>query len=119
MPTIYAHWSSVGAVIVLVAVSVALWFIIKSRKQSHRLQRRFGSEYGRTINALGSRTKAESDLRAREKRVRRIKFSPLADVDAARLSQAWNTLQARFVDNPKGVVLQAEQLVRELMLKRG
>jgi hypothetical protein len=28
-------------------------------------------------------------------------------------------LQARFVDNPKGVVLQADQLVRELMLKRG
>jgi len=28
-------------------------------------------------------------------------------------------LQGRFVDNPKGVVVQADQLVRELMLKRG
>jgi len=28
-------------------------------------------------------------------------------------------LQGRFVDNPKGVVVQAEQLVRELMEKRG
>ena len=30
------------------------------------------------------------------------------------------TIQAiRFVDDPKGVVVQADQLVRELMLKRG
>jgi len=28
-------------------------------------------------------------------------------------------LQGRFVDNPKGVVIQADQLVRELMGKRG
>ena len=29
------------------------------------------------------------------------------------------SLQGRFVDNPKAVVVQADQLVRELMLKRG
>jgi hypothetical protein len=28
-------------------------------------------------------------------------------------------LQGRFVDNPKGVVVQADQLVLELMVKRG
>jgi phage portal protein BeeE len=28
-------------------------------------------------------------------------------------------LQSRFVDNPKGVVAEADALVRELMLKRG
>jgi hypothetical protein len=28
-------------------------------------------------------------------------------------------LQGRFVDDPRGVVVQADQLVRELMLKRG
>ena len=28
-------------------------------------------------------------------------------------------MQGRFVDNPKGVVTEADQLVRELMLKRG
>ena len=39
--------------------------------------------------------------------------------EAARFSEAWQALQSRFVDNPKGVVVQAEQLVRELMAKRG
>jgi hypothetical protein len=43
----------------------------------------------------------------------------LAPVEAARFSQAWNTLQGRFGDNPQGVVVQADQLVRELMLKHG
>ena len=39
--------------------------------------------------------------------------------DAARFSQAWQALQARFIDDPKGVLVQADQLVRELMSKRG
>jgi len=28
-------------------------------------------------------------------------------------------LQGRFVDNPKGVLIEADQLVRELMQRRG
>jgi hypothetical protein len=43
----------------------------------------------------------------------------LAPAEAARFSEAWKDLQGRFVDNPKGTVVQADQLVRELMLKRG
>jgi len=100
-------------------LALAAWFFAKRRWQSHRLQQRFGTEYGRTVNALGGRTKAESDLKAREKRVEQLTITPLASADAARFTQAWNALQGRFVDNPKGVVVQADQLVRELMLKRG
>jgi len=48
-----------------------------------------------------------------------LSASSLAPADATRFSLAWNALQGRFVDNPKGVVVQADQLVRELMLKRG
>ena len=44
---------------------------------------------------------------------------PLAPSDAARFSQAWANLQGSFVDNPKEVVAQADQLVRELMVQRG
>jgi hypothetical protein len=119
MDAISAHWSSITGVIVVAVVALALWFIAKKRRQSHRLQRRFGSEYGRTVNALGSQKKAESDLKAREKRVRRLSLTLLSDLDAARYSQAWNALEAHFVDNPRGVVTQADQLLRELMLKRG
>ena len=116
MPT---QWIMFGGVIVLAALALAAWFFAKKRKQSHGLQQRFGAEYGRTVDALGGRTKAESDLKAREKRVERLTLTPLASAEAARLSQAWNALQGRFVDNPKRVVVQADHLARELMLKRG
>jgi len=43
----------------------------------------------------------------------------LARAEATRLSQSWNALQQRFVDDPKGAVVQADALVRELMQKRG
>jgi FtsZ-interacting cell division protein ZipA len=110
-------WMILAAVVVLAAIAVGAWFY--RRQQSHKLQDHYGTEYTRTMTELGSRTKAESDLRAREKRVERLELIPLAAPDAARFTRAWQDLQGRFVDNPKGVVVQAEQLVRELMEKRG
>jgi len=108
----------VAAAIILAALAVAAWFGFR-KKQSTRLQQRFGPEYGRTVDELGSQTKAESELKTREKRVEHLHIVPLAPSDAARFSEAWNVLQGRFVDDPKGVVAQADLLVRELMLKRG
>ena len=119
MDAIPIQWIVVG-VIILALLAPGAWFIAKKkREQSRRLQKHFGSEYGRTVDALGGRTKAESDLMAREKRVERLVLTPLTLAEAARFTDAWNALQSRFVDNPKGVVVQADQLVRELMLKRG
>jgi hypothetical protein len=118
--TIPLQWLIVAGVVVIALLAFAAWFSSKKRKtQSGRLQQRFGAEYNRTITELGGRTKAESELKAREDRVEELTIKPLAPAEAARLSQAWNALQARFVDNPKGVVVQAGQLVCELMLKRG
>src|SRR6202041_3945172 len=80
---------------------------------------RFGPEYDRAVTEFGSRAKAEAALKAREERVEGLDIVALAPAEAAWFSQAWNALQGRFVDNPKGAVVQADQLVRELMLKRG
>jgi len=110
-------WIILAAVVALGLVAIGAWFY--RRKQSHNLQERFGPEYGRTVSELGSRTKGESELKAREKRVERLDILPLAPPEAARFTEAWHALQSRFIDNPKGVVVEAEQLVRELMEKRG
>jgi hypothetical protein len=118
MNTISLPWIIVTGVLVIALLALA-WFFSRRKKQSDRLQQRFGAEYGRTVGELGGRTKAESELKAREERVEQLAITPLAPAEAARFSQAWNALQGRFVDNPKGVVVQADQLVRELMVKRG
>ena len=110
-------WIILAAVVALGLVAIGAWFY--RRKQSHNLQERFGPEYRRTVSELGGRTKGESELKAREKRVERLDILPLAPPEAARFTEAWRALQSRFIDNPKGVVVEAEQLVRELMEKRG
>jgi hypothetical protein len=71
------------------------------------------------VDEFGGRTKAEAELAKREQRVARLNITALAPADAARFSQAWNALQSRFIDNPKGVVAEADHLVRDLMEKRG
>ena len=106
------------AVLVVAAISI-IGAMLYRQRQSDRLKRRFGPEYGRAVSHLGSRAKAESELKAREARVERLRIVPLPAAEAARFNQAWMTLQGRFVDNPKGVLTEADQLVRELMLKRG
>jgi hypothetical protein len=119
MNAIPVQWIIVSAVVVVALLVLAAWFFIRKRNQSARLQERFGPEYDRTVGELGGRGKAESELKAREKRIEHLTIAPLAPADATRFSEAWKALQGRFVDNPKGVVVQADQLVRELMLKRG
>jgi hypothetical protein len=111
-------WIILVGAVVLALIAVAAWFFYQ-KKQSQGLQQRFGPEYSRTVDELGSQTKAESELKAREKRVERLNILPLAPADATRFSEAWKALQGRFVDDPKGSFVQADQLVRELMSKRG
>lgn len=107
--------SVLGALVVLAIVAWAL----RRRRQSERLQQRFGTEYTRAVEHLGDREKAEAELLARERRVERLHIQPLAPPDAARFAQEWKLLQARFVDDPHRTLADADRLVREVMLMRG
>ena len=107
--------------IVVAAIVAAAWLITRQqrRRQSQRLLSRFGPEYGRVVAATGSRAKAESELIAREKRVEKLKIIPLSPADGERFRTAWAAIQSRFVDSPKEAVVEADALVRDLMVKRG
>ncbi len=105
-------------VLIAVAIGVGAWFVMRRQKSVH-LRRRFGAEYDRAVNELGGRAKAEAELTKRQQRVAQMKITPLTPADTVRFSQHWNTLQGRFVDSPKGVVTEADLLVRELMEKLG
>ena len=112
-------WLIIAVVVVALIIVVGLVTREMRRRQSVRLRRRFGPEYARTVTERGDRSKAEAELLAREKRVERLKIVSLSPQDKARFTDAWRTLQTRFVDNPRGVVADADRLVRDLMVKRG
>lgn len=107
---------AIVAVLALVALAAYLFF---RKRQSDLLAARFGDEYHLAIKEHGSRAKGEAELRQRAARVGQLHIIPLAPGEGARFSSAWNRVQADFVDNPSGAVTQADQLVRELMQKRG
>jgi hypothetical protein len=108
----------IAFILIALGLAVVAW-LVTQRQRSLRLKRRFGPEYDVAVSEFHSRTKAEAELLKREQRVAAFTIVPLSSADTARFSQAWNALQIRFVDNPKGVVGEADLLVRELMAKRG
>jgi hypothetical protein len=105
--------------IVIVALLAVVGVVLLRRNRSKHLEEKFGPEYRRAVHTLGGRGKAEAELAEREKRVKSLHIVPLAPQDAARFRDQWNELQARFVDNPKGVLAEADRLVCDLMQKRG
>lgn len=111
-------WIIIVGIVLIGAIAVAAWLAYRKR-QTDQLKLRFGTEYAHAVGDLGSRTKAESELRARQLRVGKLDIVALSAAEAARFGQAWAALQGRFIDNPKGVLVEADHLVRELMQKRG
>jgi hypothetical protein len=107
-----------GIVAALIVLAVLAW-AMQRRNQSERLRQRFGSEYTRAVDDLGSRDKAEAELLERERRVQRLRIRPLSAEDGARFAREWKRLQARFVDDPRGSLAEADLVVRELMMVRG
>jgi hypothetical protein len=108
-----------AAVLIVALIAVAAWAAAqRRRKESGRLQQRFGPEYVRLVNEVG-RSKAEAELAAREKRVEGLDIVALSPADATKFRQAWVAIQARFVDDPKASVVEADHLVYDLMAKRG
>jgi hypothetical protein len=107
---------AVGIIVLLLVVAV---FLLTRKRRSEHLSQHFGPEYQREVERMGSREKAEAELLAREKRVRKLQIVPLPPQDAERFRMEWQGLQGRFVDNPRSAVTEADILVRDLMTRRG
>jgi hypothetical protein len=118
MNTVPTNTVIAAVVLMALVIGVVAWLVIQ-KQRTLKLKQRFGPEYDLTVSEFGSRLKAEAELTSREKRVARLEIVPLTPADAVRFTQAWSALQGRFIDNPKGVVLDADHLVRELLEKRG
>lgn len=105
-----------GLASVLVIAIVWMYF---RQKRSKDLRSHFGPEYDRVIQQEGTQRRAESELGKREARVRRLAIRPLARDRSTLYARRWNDQQARFVDEPKAAVVEADHLVEEVMKERG
>jgi hypothetical protein len=99
----------VVAVVLALAVIIAAAVTIRDRR-TYRLRPRYGPEYDR---------RAEAALPVLETRPQRLHITPLTAEQARRFSDEWQQLQARFVDEPAGAVLQADRLIGDMMQARG
>jgi FtsZ-interacting cell division protein ZipA len=104
--------------IAIVALAIVAWSLVQ-KMRTKRLQGRFGPEYERTVQQIGDRRKAEDELEARKKRVAKLTLRSLFSEEQRRFAGEWAAAQARFVDDPKGAVADANRLVKEAMQARG
>jgi hypothetical protein len=111
-------WTIPIIVLVVVIAAIAGWLIYE-RNRSRRLQARFGPEYDRVVSVAGSRRRAESELARREIQARKLRARELSAADRERFLMDWKLCQAQFVDDPRGAVEKADQLLVDIMSTRG
>ena len=104
-------------VIGIIAVLLIIWAVMRQRRRAN-LKERYGPEYERIARESGT-SKAETTLLERQKRVEKFNLRTLPVDERERFVTHWRGVQSRFVDDPKGAVGQADQLVDQVMRARG
>ena len=112
-------WMVGIAVVLLLAAGLAT-IILFRKHRTGKLRSEFGaSEYAHAKREGGGWRQAEADLGARAARVKGFDVQPLEPGDQTRFEDSWARVQARFVDSPAGAVVEADQLLQEVMSTRG
>jgi hypothetical protein len=89
------------------------------KRRSQQLKQRFGPEYDRVVKREGEVRRAEGLLEMRTKRREQFELRPLPSASRAEFAERWQLVQSKFVDDPKGSLPRADNLVSELMAARG
>jgi len=106
----------IALIVVLAGVAIAL--VVKARR-SQKLKSRFGPEYARAIEQTGNKSLAEEKLEKLEKRVQQFNLTPLSPSAREQFVAEWQKIQSRFVDDPQGALMEADQLIQKMMSTRG
>jgi hypothetical protein len=107
----------IGVLVALAVIVIA--FVLVQKRRSEELRGKFGPEYERLVRQHGDARHAERELGDRIQRVQQLHIKPLSAEHRNRFADAWRSDQARFVDDPKGAVVEADRLVADLMQVRG
>jgi FtsZ-interacting cell division protein ZipA len=105
-------------VAVCAVIGVGAW-IAYNRMRSQRLRQQFGAEYDRTVRRAEDRDVAEAELESRRERVSGYQIVALSEEDRTHYQRAWEATQTRFVDDPRGAAIEADEIILTVMEKRG
>jgi hypothetical protein len=109
----------VGAAIVLALVVLAAIWFVNGQRHRRRLREHFGPEYDRVLSQEGDERRAERVLDERATRVKKLDIRLLPASTRADFVQRWRKVQERFVDDPRGAVIDSDKLIGEAMVARG
>ena len=109
----------IGLGLLVLALVVGIVVMLVQNRRRANLRSRFGPEYSRTVEEVGSARKAEAELHEREKRVAQFSIRSLSPQQVDMFTDAWMRVQAQFVDDPQGAVSRADVLLTEIMEARG
>jgi hypothetical protein len=108
---------AIVAVVAFAVIALIVWAF--NRRRTDRLRAQFGPEYDRTVAEVGRRSKAEDRLAERSERVHKLEIRPLIAAERDRYVAEWGRIQAHFVDAPAGAVVEADQLLGDVMATCG
>ncbi len=111
--------TTIVAVIAAVIVIAVISFFLARKRRSQNLRERFGPEYDRVLKKEGEVRRAEGVLEMRARHREKFELRPLPGATRAQFAERWRMVQSRFVDDPKGSVARADELVSEVMVARG
>jgi hypothetical protein len=104
--------------ILFVAIAGIVIVTLLQRQNSRKLRDRFGPEYDRLAREQNAR-KAETILHEREKRIAKFQIHPLSRQQSEKYAAEWRTVQAHFVDDPRGATSEADRLIDQVLEDRG
>jgi len=110
-------WVALGTIAMLIVVGLFARGARHARSES--LRKKFGHEYDHAVEEHGSRTRAERDLIERTEQVKKYDIVPLSASDRNRFRSDWQRVEQRFLDRPTTAVVEADELISDIMRTRG
>ncbi|MBE0410062.1 MAG: hypothetical protein IBX69_10060, partial [Anaerolineales bacterium] len=105
-------------VLVLVIIGALLGLVFSRRQRTERLHDKFGPEYDHTVQTMGSKKKAQTELEERQKHVKALEIRPLSISEREHYLADWSAVQSKFVDEPGQAIEAADRLIKEVMQVR-
>ncbi len=109
----------IGLAVIVIVALIAIAVVVANRRKKEALRQRFGTEYDRTVRERGSESAAQTVLLERQKRVEKFHIRRLDPAERKQYADRWLLVQSRFVDDPRGAVIEADDTVASLMSARG